>query len=149
MPKTYLNLGCGSKKSVSTPEIQWINIDKDKRVNPDLLLDLEKAQLPHHNDTIDGVYASHILEHIKNFIRLMEEIYRVCKSGAKVDIHAPYGLSQAGIADPTHKQYLCPWTFKYFDKTSGYFLYDFMCNFKMISESNNGGEIHIILEAVK
>lgn len=108
--------------------------------------------MPYHNDTIDGIYASHILEHIienKNFTRLMEEIWRVCKPGAQMDIHSPYGLSEAGIADPTHERLLCPWTFKYFDKTSGYFLYDFMCNFKTISATNNGGEIHVVLEAVK
>jgi len=152
MAKIYLNLGCGPHKTVSTPEIKWINIDKDERVNPDLVLDLEKAQLPYPDNTIDFVWASHILEHIierKNFTRLMEEIWRVCKPGTQMDIHSPYGLSEAGIADPTHEQLLCAWTFKYFDKTSVYFLYDYKCNFKIISESNNGGEIHVVLETVK
>jgi len=152
MPKIYLNLGCGPHKKASTEEIKWINIDKDRRVNPDLFLVLGKAPLPYIDNTIDFVWASHILEHIKetkDFVQLMEEIWRVCKSEAKVDIRAPYGLSEAGIADPTHERLLCAWTFKYFDKTSGYFLYDYKCNFKMISESNNGAEIHVILETVK
>lgn len=152
MPKIYLNLGCGPLKLASTEEIKWINIDKEKRVNPDLLLDLEEDKLPYDNNTIDRVYASHILEHLhktEQLVQLMEELWRVCKAGAQVDIHSPYGLSEAGIADPTHHLYLCAWTFKYFDKTSVYFLYDFKCNFKIISEDNNGGEIHIILETVK
>ena len=152
MPKIYLNLGCGSHKSVSKGDIKWINIDKDKRVNPDLLLDLEEGKLPYVDNTIDFVWASHILEHLhtkEQFVQLMEEIWRVCKPETKVEIRSPYGLSDAGIADPTHHLLLCPWTFKYFDKTSGYFLYDYKCNFKIISADNNGGHIHIILEAVK
>ena len=131
------------------PGVKWINIDRDKRVNPDLVLDLELAKFPYKNNTIDGVKASHILEHIENFIPLMEEIYRVCKPGAILNINAPYGLSPAGIADPTHVRYLCPWTFKYFDKSSGYFLYDFKCNFKIIKTINNGGEIHVEMKVVK
>lgn len=152
MVKLHLNLGCGTHKSVSTPEITWINIDKEKNVNPDLVLVLGKDPLPYLDNTIDFVLASHILEHIKeteDFIQLMEEIYRVCRPKAKFDIHSPYGLSEGGIADPTHHRLLCAWSFKYFDKTSQYFLYGYKTNFKMLSQTNNGEMIHVVLETVK
>lgn len=150
-PKTEkairLNLGCGPKEK-HLPG--YVNIDKDPRNEPDLSLDLEKAHFPYEESSVDKVYASHLLEHIKNFIPLMEEIYRVCKPGAEVEIFIPYGLTDSGIGDPFHQVLLCERTFDYFDKSSLLFLYDFKCNLKVIkTERNSLNHIHIILKAIK
>ncbi len=151
MKKIGLNLGCGPQKRTSTEEINWINIDRNEKVKPDLVVDFEEAKLPFESDTVDEIYCSHLLEHIHNFIALMEEMYRVCKPGAKVEIRAPHGLSESGIADPTHVRFLCPRTFEYFDKSSQilYGVYRFNCNFKIIEALNDGEEIYLTLEAVK
>lgn len=154
MKKIGLNLGCGAHKSISTEEMKWINIDKDPGVKPDLIIDLEEAKLPFESSTIDEIYCSHLLEHIRNFNPLMEETYRVCKPGAKVVIRAPYGLSEAGIADTTHIRLLCFRTFEYFDKSHKilYDIYRYNCNFKIIETENEGGKVELmrlLLKAVK
>ena len=45
----------------------------------------------------------------------MEEIYRICKNGAKVGIHVPYFKSTAQFKQPTHVTPFTERTFEYFD----------------------------------
>ena len=45
--------------------------------------DLEK-KLPFKDNTFDGVYTCHVLEHITNLIQLMSELKRVCKNNAVI-----------------------------------------------------------------
>jgi len=150
-----LNLGCGNKKMEG-----FINIDSRESVKPDIVWDLEKGlpitsteQLP--IDSVTGVYASHIFEHIKNFIPLMEDIYRVCKNGAKVYAIVPIYTSTHAFSDPTHVRYFGDYTFQYFSKGKfkemniDKFDYDFNCDFRIISQSINDGIMTVIMEVVK
>lgn len=141
-----LNLGCGPKKKQKEG---YINIDKKEWVKPDQVVDFELAKLPFDTNSVDEIYTSHLLEHIENFIPFMEEIYRVCKPNAKVEIHAPHGLTEEGIADPTHVRFLCPHTFDYFDKSTRYFLYSFKCNFKVIKKVKRAAHFYVELKTIK
>jgi len=79
-----LNLGCGLKKLDG-----FLNIDIDKNVNPDKVLDLESGKLPLKDNTVDEVVANYVLEYIGDgFLNLLKEIYRVCESGATVEIRS-------------------------------------------------------------
>lgn len=141
-----LNLGCGPKKK---QKAGYINIDGRKSVKPDRVINLELAKLPFGTSSVDEICASHLLEHIRNFIPLMEEMHRVCKPNAKVTIDAPHGLTEAGMGDPTHVRFLCCHTFDYFDRSSKFFLYPFKCNFKVIVQRNVKSCIHVELRAIK
>lgn len=55
--KNYLNLGCGTDKF-----FDCINIDCRKECNPDLVCDIK--DLPYDPNSIDGIYALDVLEHI-------------------------------------------------------------------------------------
>jgi len=138
-----LNLGCGVHKLEG-----YINIDKDPKVNPDIVRDIEKG-LPFSDNTVEEVYASHFLEHVEDLIFVMEEIYRVCKNGALVKIRVPHGLSGSGMRDPTHVRFFVEESFHYFDRSSGLFLYDFKCNFKIEKCKRIGDELIFELRAVK
>ena len=101
-----LNLGCGfNKKPI---EEGWVNIDKDASVNPDIVRDLEKG-LPFDDNSIDEIYAHHVLEHTEDFIFVLSEIYRVCKNGAEIEIEVPLGITD----DPTHKTFFTPTSFEH------------------------------------
>lgn len=147
-----LNLGCGEKHLEG-----YINIDKDPRVKPDLLLDLEKAKFPYEESSVDEVYTSHLLEHINNFNPLMEEIYRVLKPNAKTIIFAPYGLSEGGIRDSTHVRYLGVGTFDYFDRSNPhlYNIYKYDTNFRILKAERKGDnvfgkiDLYFKLQAIK
>lgn len=54
---------------------------------------------------------SHVIEHVANLVGLMEEVYRVCKSGAVVEIVVPYYTSRGAFRDPTHVRYITEDTF--------------------------------------
>ena len=145
-----LNLGCGNKKKEG-----FINIDSTDRVKPDIVWDLEKGLPPNiAYNSVTGVYASHIFEHIRNFIPLMEDIYRVCKNKAKVHAIVPLYTSTHAFSDPTHVRYFGTYSFQYFSKEFkkrclDKFDYDFKCDFRIIDQSINDGIMTVIMEVVK
>lgn len=95
-----INLGSGYKRIDG-----FLNVDDDPLVKPDFLVDIERDHLPFEDNTVEEVRAHHILEHIGDgFIPLMQEIYRVCKHGAILDIVVPHHFHDNFYSDPTHKR---------------------------------------------
>lgn len=92
-----LNIGSGYKRFDG-----FLNVDDDILVNPDFVVNLEEAKLPFEDNSVEEIKAHHVLEHIKNFIPLMQEFYRVCKHGAIIDIVAPHHNHEVFYGDPTH-----------------------------------------------
>mgnify|MGYP002261178388 CR=1 FL=1 len=41
------------------------------------------------NGSVDEIFTSHFLEHVKNPYFILDEIYRVCKADAKIEIRVP------------------------------------------------------------
>jgi len=68
-----LNLGCG--KDIRT---DFINVDIAKRPGVDKVVDLNK-RLPFKNNYFDIIYASNVLEHIKDIDGLFKDLYRLLK----------------------------------------------------------------------
>ena len=81
----FVNLGCGTSYIRG-----MINIDGNILRKKDIWLDITLG-LPFPNDSIDGIYASHIIEHfnINNVRRLFSEFHRVLKPGGRVRIVVP------------------------------------------------------------
>jgi SAM-dependent methyltransferase len=68
------------------------------------------------DSSVDGVTCNHLVEHVQDLVRFMEELWRVCKPGAKVDISHPYAFNVRGWQDPTHVRAITEVTWFYFDK---------------------------------
>lgn len=100
-----LNLGCGFDYIYG-----FENIDKQAK-KVDLRLDLECAKLPYKNNSIEIIKASHILEHIQNYILLMREIHRILIPGGVLYIRVPDRECDAAYADPTHVRFFTPASF--------------------------------------
>jgi len=86
--------------------------------DPDVVADLT-APWPWPNDSVDEVEASHVMEHIapgEPFFHFMRELYRVCKSGAKVNVTLPHPSHDIFLNDPTHMQAIMPGTLAMFSK---------------------------------
>jgi ubiquinone/menaquinone biosynthesis C-methylase UbiE len=95
-----LNLGAGDTKLDG-----YVTCDYDKNTNPDYVVDLEKDALPFEDNTVETVVAHHILEHLgEGYFNCLQEIYRVCKHGAIVDIRVPHPRHDSFLADPTHRR---------------------------------------------
>lgn len=110
-----LQLGCGNDKREG-----YINVDSSKEVQPDKVWDLEKTPLPFKEDSFEEVLANHVLEHIKNFVPLMHDLYRICKDGALIKIRTPFYSSWGQFNDPTHVRFFSPFTFTYFEGKNNY-----------------------------
>jgi|PlaIllAssembly_1097288.scaffolds.fasta_scaffold03221_2 hypothetical protein len=95
-----LNLGCGDKKMEG-----YVNVDNDPRVQPDVLLDLEKDKWIWENDSVDEIVAHHILEHLGDgYFHFLQEMYRVGKDGAIIHVLVPHPRHDVFLNDPTHKR---------------------------------------------
>jgi len=93
-----LDLGCGRTKQPG-----FVGTDRFPLPGVDIVMDMDGA-FPLADDTFDMVYACHSLEHVKNLMFTMKEVYRVCKHGAQVCILAPYYQQGGNIANPYHLQ---------------------------------------------
>lgn len=114
----YLDLGCGNKKKDG-----YTGIDIDNYGAADIVQDLRFTPIPYKDNSIDGVYASHFLEHLTfdENIYLFNEIYRVLKPDAIFEIVVPHGFSYAGMVDLSHKTFWTEDTFGYFTPENKYY----------------------------
>ncbi len=88
-PKSFnkLNLGCGINYWQG-----WVNLDFNKEVKADVYADFEK-KLPFEDNTFDHIYTHYVLEHTQDFFRLMDELYRICKPNATIEVYVPHFTS--------------------------------------------------------
>jgi len=110
-----LHLGCGRdiKKG-------YVNLDRAELEGVDVVHDLDKFPYPFKDNEFDEIYCKHVLEHVDDLIRVMEELTRVSKPGARIKVIAPYFAGQGAYNDPTHKKFFTYKTFDYFSP-GGYY----------------------------
>lgn len=109
-----LHLGCG--KNI-LPD--WINVDCIDSPGVDLVFDLDKCNInpfPLADNSIQVIWASHLLEHIANPLPMMQELYRIAQPDAKATFHLPYGSSDDAFEDPTHVRPYFLNSFSYFSQ---------------------------------
>ncbi len=92
-----LNLGCGR-----SPIPDWTNLDSVALPGVDVVADLEAASLPFEDDSVTEIAASHLLEHVRSSLGLMQELHRIAKPDARAVFRVPYGASDDADTDPTH-----------------------------------------------
>lgn len=94
-----LNLGCGNNKIPNA-----VNVDIDKKFNPDVVFDLNKKWNFAKNNEFDLVIANHIIEYLDNLYFIMSEIHRVSKNGGIVKIRVPHFSCVQAYSTIGHKQ---------------------------------------------
>src|SRR3989344_3729439 len=108
-----LNLGCGLDIRKSTSSEKWVNIDHLKLPGVDKVHNLDRYPWPFKNDEFDYIYCHHVLEHLDSILKPMEEIWRITRNKAKIEIELPITPSVEAFLDPTHKQFYTFLTFDY------------------------------------
>jgi ubiquinone/menaquinone biosynthesis C-methylase UbiE len=107
-----INIGSGNSKIDG-----FVTVDYDNSLNPDYCLNVEKDNLPFDDNSVDVIVAHHILEHLgEGYFHCLQEIYRVCKHGATIDIRVPHPRHDSFIADPTHRRPITPLGMQLFSK---------------------------------
>lgn len=105
-----INIGCGNKKREG-----FIGIDLYQCSAVNIISDISKY-IPIKNNSVEEIYASHVIEHIFDIASLMKEIHRVCKNNAVVTIITPHFSSIDSWRDPTHVHHLTFYSMKHFEK---------------------------------
>jgi predicted SAM-dependent methyltransferase len=133
-----LNLGCGKDYREG-----YVNLDFNKEVKADIYADISK-RLPFKDNTFDYILASHIIEHVprEKFYKFIEEIYRICKPGAIIDVFVPHFTSTVALKVNYHYSYFGIDSFKTFEETSNENCERY-CNarFKVLKQ-----ELHFVFE---
>lgn len=104
----YINLGCGFLNRQKGE----IGIDTNIACKPDVCGDIQN--LPFKDESINTINAIHVLEHVKDIVKVMNECWRVLKAGGEFNISVPLFPTVGSIADPTHVRYFVPESFGYF-----------------------------------
>lgn len=80
-----IDIGCGANKREG-----FIGIDIAPAPGVDHVIDIERQPLPFEDGSVDYVFSNHAFEHIHNPRNILQEIVRVCRHGATVEIWTPY-----------------------------------------------------------
>ena len=104
-----LELGCGPQKRPGA-----IALDISPHSAADVICDLDIQPYPFRDSIFDEIVCEHVLEHLKDLVRVMEELHRIARPGALVKVFAPYFSSIFYYRDPTHRCFFSAHTFDYF-----------------------------------
>ncbi len=89
-----------------------IGLDTDFACKPDVCGDVQN--LPFKDESFDSINAIHVLEHIPNIVKVMNEAWRVLKPDGQFNVRVPLFPTIGSISDPTHVRFFIVPTFDYF-----------------------------------
>lgn len=96
-PSRLLNLGCNADVRPG-----WVNVDiADYGGNE--IIDLNRYPWPFEDNRFDETLASHVLEHLDDFNAVVNELWRISRPGALIDIRVPFFLSTKFYSEPDHR----------------------------------------------
>jgi hypothetical protein len=108
-----LNLGCGAKRLAG-------HVNVDKFGDPEVKLDLEIFPWPWGTSSVSEIQLVHVLEHLGHdpnvYLRIIQEMYRVCTPGARIKIVVPHHRHEFFFSDPTHVRAITPLGLSLFSK---------------------------------
>ncbi len=127
-----LNLGCGINIEKGS-----VNLDMYKLKGVDVVHNLNDYPYPFKDNTFKEVFAGNILEHLDDLDKVLEELSRICKNGATLDIIVPLAPTMFAFSDPTHKLFFTYRTFEYFTEEEKSLNHYTKSRFKILSRKIN------------
>jgi SAM-dependent methyltransferase len=104
-----LDLGSGGKRREGFFGVDHLPLD-----GVDILADLNQPLALIPDNSVDHLISSHVLEHVQNLLPLMQEIHRICKPDALIEITVPHFSNVYGFSDPTHVRFFGLYSMHYF-----------------------------------
>jgi SAM-dependent methyltransferase len=123
-----LDVGCGIHKQPGS-----IGLDRNPASRADVLADLDRFPYPFADRSFDRVTAIHVIEHLSDVMRAMEEFHRLLRDGGTLRIETPHYTDFSSFCDPTHKSHLTSFSFRYFGENHGGFGYYTKARFREVS----------------
>jgi SAM-dependent methyltransferase len=113
-----LDVGCGIRKIPGA-----IGIDRNPATKADVLCDLDRFPYPFRDSSFDRLEAIHVIEHVSDVIRTMEEFHRLVRPQGRIRLETPHYTDFSSFCDPTHRSHLNSFSFRYFGENHGGFGY--------------------------
>jgi acetyltransferase-like isoleucine patch superfamily enzyme/SAM-dependent methyltransferase len=107
-PLVKVDLGCSSRKAAG-----YIGVDICPVPGVDIVADLSQ-HFPFEDSSVDEIRAHDTIEHLPDRIHTMNEIWRIGKPGALVDLLVPSTDGRGAFQDPTHISFWNLNSFQYF-----------------------------------
>lgn len=102
-----LDIGCGAAKTPGA-----IGLDRLRLPGADVVCELAHFPWPIASDCADHVLFNHSIQYLGPFPKLLQELRRLCKNGAVIEIRSPHFSSYNYFSDP---QYCFPLAWRSFD----------------------------------
>ena len=123
-----LDVGCGLNKYPGA-----IGVDRNPRARADVIVDLDSFPFPFRDSSFREVRAIHVIEHVGDIMRTMEEFHRLLAPGGCVTIVTPHYTDFSSFCDPTHRWHLNSYSLRYFGEDNAGYGYYSHVRFREIS----------------
>lgn len=121
-----LDVGCGASKTPGAVGIdRRLSKDRPADSQMDIDHDLTVFPWPIEDDAFDLVIASHVLEHLPDTVRTVEELNRITRDGGRICIEVPHYTWFEAYRHYEHKHFFTLGSFDYFIKGNPHYETDF------------------------
>jgi SAM-dependent methyltransferase len=123
-----LDVGCGINKLPGS-----IGIDRNPASRADVICELDQFPYPFRESSFDALQAVHVIEHVGDVMKTMEEFHRLVRPGGEVFIVTPHYTDFSSFCDPTHRWHLNSFSLRYFGQDNAGYGYYSKVRFEEIS----------------
>lgn len=99
-PGAVLDIGCGSAKHPGA-----VGLDISADTDADIVHDLDVFPYPIEDASFDQILLQDVIEHVAQPIKVFEELHRIARPGASIQLRTPHFSSVLAYGDPTHRHY--------------------------------------------
>jgi SAM-dependent methyltransferase len=123
-----LDVGCGINKLKNS-----IGIDRNPASRADVICELDQLPYPFRDSSFDALQAVHVIEHVGDVMKTMEEFHRLLRAGGEALIVTPHYTDFSSFCDPTHRWHLNSFSLRYFGEDNAGYGYYSKVRFEEIS----------------
>lgn len=123
-----LDVGCGINKFPGA-----IGVDLNPASRADVIADIDQPPLPFADGSFAEIRATHVIEHVADVIRTMEDFHRLLAPAGRLVIVTPHYTDFSSFGDPTHRWHLNSFSLRHFGEDHGGFGYYSEARFREIS----------------
>lgn len=95
-----LDFGCSVNKMDGA-----MGVDIDVASHPDIVFNLNQFPYPLKDNSVDRIYAKHILEHLGDLFGIFKEAHRVLKNDGDFIIEVPHFSCRVAYSEPEHNRF--------------------------------------------
>lgn len=122
-----INLGCGKTRIPRSVGVDCVAIPE----SVDIVHDLNLTPYPFDDNVADEIHFYHVLEHLDDPVKKLEDIHRILKPGGILYMRVPHFSSNGAFTDITHKRPFSMYSFDVFEE-GGYHSYYTKARFEII-----------------